>query len=434
MKDKIHLKSRWLSRLTAIMLILCLVFSLASCSLAESIGSKIAEVAGKGDLTGSFKRNVTDSGEVTDEFKKAYTDFSFQVFDELSQEDNTKNILFSPLSAYVCLALAVNGSEGETKEQLENVLGMKTEDLNPAVYAYAKDIVEYKEVKTSLANSVWIRDTKGLQVQDNYLQTLKNWYDVQAYKEAFNDSTVSKINDWCKKHTDGLIDHIMDPPIPSNEMLYLINALIFDGKWEEKYNNNEIQRDYFHNADGSKEKVSLLLSSEKTYLQDEDTIGFIRPYEGERMCFVGLLPRDEDADIFAYAKTLTPKKWKNLFEKRELSSVSVKIPEFKVNDKNSLVQSLKALSVEKMFSPSAEFLPMASCEGDSPYVSGINQFTCLELDREGTKASAVTGITMAEKSLEPEEKYEVFLDRPFVYMILDTVTGSPLFIGITQKL
>ena len=87
-----------------------------------------------------------------------------------------------------------------------------------------------------------------------------------------------------------------------------------------------------------------------------------------------------------------------------------------------------------MFSPSAEFLPMASCEGDSPYVSGINQFTCLELDREGTKASAVTGITMAEKSLEPEEKYEVFLDRPFVYMILDTVTGSPLFIGITQKL
>jgi serpin B len=112
-----------------------------------------------------------------------------------------------------------------------------------------------------------------------------------------------------------------------------------------------------------------------------------------------------------------------------------KIPEFKVRDEKRLKNALKKMGAVDMFDYAADFKPLGHTSDDL-YVTEVSQFTYLELDRNGTKAAAVTGITMANKAVAlPEDPIpEVFLDRPFVYMIVDSVSGLPLFIGITDSL
>ena len=60
--------------------------------------------------------------------------------------------------------------------------------------------------------------------------------------------------------------------------------------------------------------------------------------------------------------------------------------------------------------------------------------THIELDRCGTKAAAVTAVIVDKASSMPveKEKKNVDLDHPFVYAIIDTESGIPLFIGTVK--
>ncbi|MBQ1377189.1 MAG: serpin family protein [Lachnospiraceae bacterium] len=417
-----------LHSLISLILAGAMILSLTACSSGSSVKA--------GELTASYKRQATDPGEVTPAFTEAFRQFSFRLFNETAKDASEKNLLISPFSAYVCLALAANGAGGETKAELEQLLGLSADELNPAIYAYTKDITEspYIKAKVDLANSVWIRDNSSLNVKTDFLQTLADWYGAQAYRAPFSDDTVSEINKWCKEHTNGMIEKIMDPPIAPDEMMYLINALVFEGKWETQYDENKVKTETFRNGDGNNQTASMLLSEEDIYLSSDDCKGFLKPYEGTRICFAALLPEDEDIDIRDFAASLTQDKWTDLWYSREAVTVDVKIPEFTVRDKNSLVPSLKRLNTVKMFGMEADFLPMADYAGDSLYVSDVNQHTYLELNREGTKAAAVTGMTFKQKSIASDPFCKVYLDRPFVYMILDMETGLPLFMGTVREL
>ena len=423
------------SVILSVILCLSLTVSLTACSGKDSGNLPLKPVIVKAqDLVSDYTRSTQEEGIVTEEFTNAFSNFGLRLFNEVVK-DSEGNKLISPLSAYVCLAMALNGADNMTKTQLENVLGMKTDELNRALYAYTSALPDTEEVKVRLANSLWMRDTEELVVEKTYLQTLADWFSVQVYKEAFDDATVDHINSWCADHTDGMIDKIMDAPISANDMLYLINALVFDGKWSEGYEEYQISHEKFRNRGGTETEVSMLNSTEDIYLSSEDTIGFMKAYKDEGYYFVGLLPKNENADIYEFASGLTGEKWQALFNTREYRSVMAKIPEFKVRDEKRLKNALKKMGAVDMFDYAADFKPLGHTSDDL-YVTEVNQFTYLELDRNGTKAAAVTGITMANKAVAlPEDPIpEVFLDRPFVYMIVDSVSGLPLFIGITDSL
>ena len=87
------------------------------------------------------------------------------------------------------------------------------------------------EVK--LANSVWIRDG-AVDVEENFLKTVKEIYNAEAYRSAFNAQTLKDVNNWCMNKTDGMIKDVLDE-IDSRDMIYLINALLFDAKWQTEY-------------------------------------------------------------------------------------------------------------------------------------------------------------------------------------------------------
>ena len=404
-----------------------LILSICLTSCGRPLAAKAANLSEK------YERTATDPGAVTSDFTKAFSDFSFRLFSESvgASEDNK---LISPLSAMLCLSLIANGAEGETLSEMESVLGLPVGELNKALYAYTEGLVNEKDSKMELANSVWFRNTDALEVKESFLQTLADWYQAEAYGAPFDESTRKDLDEWVSEHTDGMIQKMLDEPIDPTVMMYLVNALVFDAKWAKAYEKEDVDTWLFTSQNGRKNEVQGLFSDESVYLSAEGVKGVAKLYKNAGSFFVGLLPEDEKKDLGTFISELNGSMWQELWMSRTSERVETMIPEFKIEDKTELTDILNDLGMKKMFSLDAEFLPMASYNKESLYCSAVVQKVYLELDRHGTKAAAVTWGEMDTKSAMPVEPKKVYLDHPFVYMIVDAKYGLPLFVGSVEEL
>lgn len=403
-------------------LLLAAVIMLGATSCVSSVGAA--------ELSAGYTRNGEVSS-VAEDFPTVMADFSLELFRRMLTEDE-KNDLISPLSAMVCLALVTNGADGETLRQIEQAIGMDIETLNKSLYTYTSSLPDLDDCKLQLANSVWFRD-RGIDVKEAFLQTNADWYGAQVYKAPFDNSTVKDVNDWVKKYTDGMIDSIIDEIDPLTVM-YLINALVFDAEWQTEYEKTDIKDRTFTNADGSRVTVDMMYSEESTFLEGEGFYGFAKNYKGNAYSFVGLLP-EEESDVYALAASLDGEAWNKMWNSRRGVSVDVGIPEFTYDTYMNLTETLAAMGMTDMFDASAaDFSRLGESAMGNIYCSEVEQKTFIDVSRHGTKAAAVTWITMKCGSAAPIETYKVILDRPFVYAIVDNATGLPVFLGLVSHL
>ena len=383
------------------------------------------------ELSAGYERSVSASAQMSDDFLKVMADFSLDIFQRTLTED-AENDLVSPLSAMLCLALVTNGADGETLRQIEAALGMDVETLNESLYAYTASLPDLEDSKLQLANSIWFRDDGSISVKEDFLQTNADWYDAQIYEAPFDNSTVKDVNGWVKKHTDGMIDSILDSIDPMTVM-YLINTLVFDAKWQEEYEKKNIRDRTFYNADGSRATVDMMFSEENTYLEGEGFCGFSKNYMGGAYSFVGLLP-DENTDVYDLVATLDGEKWNAMWSSRRNAPVDVGIPEFSYDAHMNMTETLSAMGMSHMFdAEKADFSKIGECSFGNIYCSSIEQKTFIDVSRHGTKAAAVTWGMMCGNAA-PMETYSVILDRPFVYAIVDNATGLPVFLGLVSHL
>ena len=378
------------------------------------------------ELSAAYTRQASESGEITGAFKSAMANFSVELFKQTITEDS-ENEVFSPLSAAMCLALIANGADGETLAQLQALFGMDIDTLNRSLYAYADSLYTSKDCSVSLANSVWVRE--GFPVKADFLQTNADWYGAQAYQAPFDTTTVDDINNWCDNKTNGKIKKVIET-INYETVMYLINALDFDAKWNVEYEKTDISDDVFYNYDETQSEVKMLYSSESTYLSDDDAIGFLRPYKDKKYSFVGLLP-NEGVDVYEYINALDGEAWQALWDSRSYASVQARMPEFKYEADHDLTPILQTLGVTDMFTKTADFSKMSDV---TPLYCGfIKQKVFIQVDREGTKAAAITIGGMDGEGAVSNDIY-IVLDRPYVYAIVDNATGLPLFLGAVTNL
>ena len=420
------MKKKTVLSLICLLLAALMLLSLSSCGVVPKASA----------LSDGYSRKTTDTGKVTDELVASLSDFSFDLLQgAINDEGKDSNVLTSPLSAFLCLSLVTNGASGETLTQLENVLGMKTEDINKALYAYTNSLSSTDDCKIKIGNSVWFRDSQTLHVKESYLQTSADWYNAEQFAAPFDSSTVEEINGWVKDNTDGMIDTIIDDPSAiESSVMYLINTLVFDAKWQTEYEKKQIRDDTFHNDNGSKTAVKMLCSDEGIVLRPEGGVGFAKKYKGLGYSFVALLP-DEGTDIYEFAASQNGESWLSMWNAKEYYPASVKIPEFSYEADFGLKKTLQALGATDMFDEyKADFSALATSDNGNIYCSGVHQKCFIDVSRNGTKAAAVTWADMTEGAAEPTSPINIFLDRPFVYAIVDNATGLPLFLGIVHTL
>lgn len=345
-----------------------------------------------------------------------------------------ENVLISPESVLCALAMTANGAAGETLSELQSVLCGDTtlDEFNLNMSEYNQRLVNSDKVKFRIADSIWVRDdVNRIQIKENFLEVNKRYYDAEAFLAAFDDTTVQDINDWVKNNTNEMIPQLVDE-IPERAVAYLINAIAFEGNWQKQYSAHDVEENQeFVNAKGVTEKVTMLNGVEHWYISDKNTTGFIKSYEGDKYAFMAILPK-QGVSISEYLKQMSGEKLIALYQNKTNDKVYTKMPEFSYDFSTNLKEPLKAMGIQKAFLPSADFSNMLEWNLDNLYISDVLHKTHIELDRYGTKAAAVTAVIAEVASAFIKEPKQVSLTRPFLYAIIDTETGTPIFIGVVN--
>lgn len=410
------------------------VLSLAACILPFSgCGKTVGKVHNKGvksgavrDLTEGISKNESASKAPDDEFKAAASSFAAELFKD--NYSKGKTTLVSPLSVLTALALVQNGAQGNTLAQLEQALGgLDRDTLNAYMRAYCDFLTESDELK--IANSVWT--DSSAEAKRDFLQKAVDSYSAQLFSAPLSDpKTVESVNSWVKKNTDGMIPKIIEKA-DRYAVMMLVNAIAFDAKWETPYKRSDIEKLEFTSYSGSKKKTDFMCSTENVYLKDGGAVGFMKPYKNGRFAFAALLP-DENTGIDDYVASLSGDKLMKIFSSAKRGNeVNVKMPKFRAEYSTQLIDTLKKMGVKDAFdSKTADFSSLI--ENRDAYIATVVHKTFIEVDENGTRAAASTLVGADTMSLM--EPYSVCLDRPFVYMIVDTETNLPLFIGVQTEI
>lgn len=353
-----------------------------------------------------------------------------------SERAATEGVLISPVSVLNALGMVANGAGGDTLKQLETAAGMSLNQLNDFLYTYRMSLpAAYKSCAVSLANSAWIRE--DFRVEDDFLRSCVNYYGAEMYRSAFDGSLVTDLNRWVSQKTNGMIDRLLEQAPDALTMLYLVNAACFDARWDTPYTKADLRTGLpFTAADGTRQTADYLTGTESIYLSGNNVTGFVKPYDGGKYAFVALLP-DEGVTLADYLENLTGEHLYKLITDHRSADVQVSIPKFSAQSELELEEPLKDMGITDLFNVStADLRSIGSApSGNNLYVFSVLHKTYLELDENGTKAAAATSLEVNAGAAPPSEDVKtVTLDRPFLYMIVDTHACVPLFMGTVTSM
>ncbi len=382
---------------------------------------------------------LASEGVKTDEkFAAAEMDFGVELLKKCY--DKNKNLLISPVSISTALAMTANGADGETRKEMEKVLGgdLTLDQLNEYISYYAAHLPQEPKEKAYIANSIWFKDSEKFKVLDSFLETNKKFYNSEIYKTDFSPKTAKDINSWVNKNTRGMIPTLVkDEDMNDALRMMLINTLYFEAEWQRMYNTPHSS--HFTDINGNDHEVDMLSSEEYLYYDLGNADAFKKPYKGN-YSFVGILPH-EDVDFNKYIEDLDSEK---LLEGLKVSEdpstfeLHVSIPKFKYNYSQTLKNILSEMGMPLAFDMAADFskindqtVPLA----DKLFIGNVLHKTRIELTEKGTKAAAVTAVMMEATCVEPVKLKNIYitLNRPFVYMIVDE-NNVPAFIGAVISL
>ncbi|MBR4199800.1 MAG: serpin family protein [Oscillospiraceae bacterium] len=256
---------------------------------------------------------------------------------------------------------------------------------------------------------------------------------ADVFASPFNEQTQKDINNWCNVKTLGMIPELLSEPIPEEAVMYLINAVCFDAKWAHVYEEEPQPLD-FTAADGTVQQAQMMYSDEYQYLEDAHAVGFLKYYRGGSYAFAALLP-EEGMTPERYLAQLTPDALRDILVNAESCDVNAGLPQFSYDFDMLMNEPLTEMGMGSAFEESADFSNMAKTATGTLFINRVLHKTHIDVDTEGTKAAAVTAVEMFDEcdAEEPAEPKYVILDRPFVYMIVDTQTMLPVFFGILNN-
>ena len=371
-----------------------------------------------------FKKNEKKDNDSNNEEKIVENiDFNSDIIKFSHEKDN---YLISPYSIEIALNMLRDGANGNTKGELDKVLGNRK--IN---FLSIKD-------KLSVSNALFLKDRYQNNILKSYQDNLKNKYDAEILLDNFATPTV--INDWVNKKTNGMIPKLLDR-IDERFVLGLANAVALDVKWKNEFECNKTKSGEFTLKDNSKINVEMMhqtLKNDNKYIKNDDYEGVIIPYEdtqNTKLEFVAFIP---NKGIDNYIENMTSDKLNDLYNSfnsiNENVEVNLSLPRFTYEyEINNFIGVLDKLGIHDAFKTSANFSNMINVS-DVYFDEAIHK-TKIELNEKGTKAAAVTYFGMKNFMLPQNDKQiiDITFNKPFVYMIKDANTNEILFFGTVYK-
>ena len=364
---------------------------------------------------------------------KANDAIGFSLLKQVEPDENG-NIFISPTSALLVMLMVYNGTDGNTRTEIENALnvdGLTEKEVNEAARALM-DMLHQKEekIEVKIANSLWLND--AFSFNDDFSKTMNDYFAAEIdIIDVHDPSSAKRINDWVNNETNGLIDEIVESPLPEDLLAYIINALYFNGTWQYAFNKDQTFDELFFTENGEIELPFMILHEELAYFETDTLQAVKLPYGDGKMNMQVFLPRDNVAvdELVNELSETTWKKWQESFTERE---GTIHLPKFRLEYEAVLNGPLQQLGIKEAFTDQADFTNMVPPEADV-YLSEVKQKTFIEVDEEGTEAAAVTSAEMRLTStLEEDTTFHMHVNRPFIFAIYDEESETILFLGLIK--
>lgn len=380
-----------------------------------------------------------DKEKLNEEVLKGNNKFTFNLFKELSKEDNGENLFISPISILTALTMTYNGADNNTKTEMGRVLGYEGIDINEVNNTY-KELMNYienidKRVEINMGNSIWIKE--GENIEENFISINKEVFKATVSELDFTkEGTTDTINNWISKETDGNIKDMLKGPIDKNVIMYLINAIYFNGDWEEPFNEKLTFQGEFTTSKGEKLLCDFMQKKgeeDKTYYGEGNNFQAIKlPYGSGKVVMYVVLP-NEKISIDSFIEGLNEENWQDIKESIDVNnkqSINVYLPKFQMEyGVKELNQVLMNLGMEEAFDERADFSKIRK----EICIDKVLHKAKIEVDEKGTTAAAATIVSMKECAAI-ENSTEFRANRPFLFTIVDEESDIILFMGKAETI
>ncbi|PIG92120.1 serpin family protein [Gloeocapsopsis sp. IPPAS B-1203] len=397
-----------------------LFVGMMGCSRIDHIDSVVAQPR-------PFNRQDPDKQMTTsavDEVVSANTRFGFKLFSQLLSQDSS-NVFISPTSIAIALAMLYNGASGETQQAMAQTLelqGIKLPEINTANAALLSALTNPDpDVQVAIANSLWARQEYPF--RKDFLQK-QTFYKAQVTTLDFQSpDATNTINAWVNQNTNGRIKQIVEQINPQ-DVLFLINAIYFKGRWTDEFDPNQTTNEPFFTKGGSIQHPMMSQTGRYRYYENEQFQAVSLPYGKGRLSLYVFLP-SENSNLTSFYQQLTSANWEKWLTQFNQREGSIRLPRFQMEYDLTLNDTLKALGMEVAFEDSADFSAM----GDNLTLSEVKHKTFVEVNEEGTEAAAVTSGRVMAVSAPIDPPFQMVVNRPFFCAIRDNQTGTILFMG-----
>jgi serpin B len=366
------------------------------------------------------------------ELIEADQQFAFELFKEVYALSDAENVMISSLSTSYALGMTFNGANGTTKDAFRDVLhfgDLTDEEVNESYKELMSQLVTLDDkVQFSIANSIWYK--LGYNVLEDFISDNQEYFDAAVEELDFSDpQAVDIINGWIEEKTNDKIKDMLDF-IPSNAVMYLINAIYFNATWKYQFDPEDTYQGDFMLEEGGTHRTDFMqVEGTFNFTSQDDFTAVELPYGDSAFSMVVLLPKPgiSAADI---VEEMDAESWNSWFEFSYPNNVLVELPKFKYGFKSLLNDPLINLGLGIAFTDAADFSNITP--GGGIMISRVIHQTFIDVNEEGTEAAAATIVEMIESSAGGGPTL-FRADRPFLYMIKENSTGALLFMGKVGK-
>jgi serpin B len=427
LKDAMTLRrSKWMlvAALTAVVPLGATQAYRAGCSVAPEV---------KSDMPLEAHPDVTPGDSAT--LVAVNTQFALDAYRELVAENPGQNLVWSPHSVAVALAMAYAGAGGQTATEMAAALhwALPPPKLHAAFDALDQSLASraHGAVALRLASSLWA--LPGLRFERPFLDTLARDYGTGVRLADFvhePERSSRRINAWVDDATQGAIRQLVSPIDLQGATFAIVQAVSFHGEWSMPFHADQTSQDPFTRLDGNRVDVQMMHAAELPVARASgDAFDAVElPYAGGDLVLDIVMPK---ASLPAFESEMTALKLGGILDSLEKGPVRLSVPRLRLGGATFALEGLlRKLGVRRAFDPSeADFSPMARAASLLCLQRVLHQCT-LEVDEKGTEAAAATivigGVTAAPI---PHEDLAIAIDHPFFFAVRDVPTDTILFMG-----
>lgn len=423
------MKPQPLPKRSAVLAALFLLLSACGPSAGPSAGvaqSKLQRVTSP-EVSAAEIHSVTDGNN----------HFALDLYQSLRSQDG--NLIYSPYSISVALAMTYAGARGETESQMAQTLHFLPQDqLHSALNALDLELARRGEPQTdeqtplqlNIANAVWAEQTYPF--RQEYLDLIAQNYGAGIQLSDFihrHEAVRKDINGWVSQKTNDKIQDLLPEGVlsPITRMV-LVNAIYFKADWMHPFDPTSTSEAPFHLLDGSDVPVEMMSESFSglPYGQGDGYQAVELPYQGGTAAMDIIVP--EQGTFYDFEATLDAQKLHGILESMQPSGgLNLSLPKFEFSASFNLKEALTAMGMPEAFDPDrADFSGMT--DKKELYIDAAIHKAFVAVDEEGTEAAAATAVIMVPASAMLTET-SLTVDRPFLFVIRDIPSGQILFVG-----